>query len=384
VKGIEMKRKFIGGSTTTALLIAGVVVLFSLGHAQNKSDRHTWTWNNSDDGKKIEVSVQDKVEFNEDYSDVANIPYDGELRIYDSRGAHTFKLVVTGAPGGGLRRDYWVDGQAHTFDADARTWLRTVLLQATREGGLDAKNRVQRILRQRGTRGLIEEITYVKGDYVRRLYFEALLQTPGVSNQDLKAALRNASTTIAGDYERAQLLIQIAKPFLSNRELIADYFEATGRIGSDYEHGRVLAAVLNRDELSKELLTALAQSAAGIKSDYEKASFLIKSAENYQGDAGLRREWLNAVRTIGSDYEHHRTLSGALKPTEISTEALADLVTSAARMQSDYEKASFLIEALKHYRGDTRLRSAFLETAKTIGSEYERGRVQKQFDRADF
>jgi bla regulator protein blaR1 len=379
-----MTGKFIGGSTKTSWLLFGIIFLCSLVNGQDKSDRNTWTWNNSDGGKKIEVRVENKVEFNDDYSDVANIPYDGELRIYDSRGAHTFKLVVTGAPGGGLRRDYWADGQVRPFDAAARTWLREVLLQATREGGLDAKNRVGRILRQRGTRGLIDEIAFVKGDYVRRIYFEALLQSPGVSNQDLKAALGNASTSIHSDYERAQLLIQIAKPFLANRELVADYFEAAARIGSDYEHGRVLAAAFKREELSKELLTALARSAAGIKSDYEKASFLIKAAENYQGDSGLRREWLNAVRTIGSDYEHHRTLSGALKPNEISPEALADLVTSAARMQSDYEKASFLIEALKHYRSDPRLRSAFVETAKTIGSEYERGRVQKQFDRADF
>jgi len=379
-----MTRKFIGGSTKTALLLFGIIFLCSALLAQDKSNHSTWTWNNSDGGQKIEVRVENKVEFNDDYSDVANIPYDGELRIYDSRGAHTFKLVVTAAPNGGLRRDYRVDGQVRPFDAEGHAWLRNVLLQGAREGGLDAKNRVERILRQRGTRGLIDEISYVKGDYVRRIYFEALLLSPGVSNQDLKAALRNASTTIVGDYERAQLLVQIAKPFLANRELVADYFEAVGRIGSDYEHGRVLAAVFNRGELSKELLTAMARSAAVIKSDYEKASFLIKSAENYQGDAALRREWLNAVRTIGSDYEHHRTLTGALKPNEISTEALADLVTSAARMQSDYEKASFLIEALKHYRSDPRLRSAFVETAKTIGSEYERGRVQKQFDRADF
>jgi|ERR1051326_1742484 hypothetical protein len=379
-----MTRKFIGGSTTTVLLLLGVIALVSSLHAQDKTSRNTWTWNNSDDGKKIEVRVENKVEFNDDYSDVASIPGDGELRIYDSRSTHTFKLVVTAAPNGGLRRDYWVDGQVRSFDAQARAWLRGVLLQAAREGGLDAKNRVERILRQRGTRGLIDEIAYAKGDYVRRVYFEALLQSPGVSNQDLKAALKNASTTIVGDYERAQLLIQIAKPFLANRELLADYFETVNRIGSDYEHGRVLAEVFNRNDLGKEILTELAKSAAGIKSDYEKASFLIKAAESYQGDAGLRREWLNAVRTIGSDYEHHRTLSGALKPNEISTEALTDLVTSAARMQSDYEKASFLIEALKHYRSDPRLRSAFVETAKTIGSEYERGRVQKQFDRADF
>ena len=378
-----MKRKLIRTVVQVGLLMFGSVALLSLAHAQDKSDRSNWTWNNSDGAQKIEVKVENKVDFNEDYSDVAAIPYDGALRIYDSRGPRTMRLVITAAPNGQLRRDYWVDGQARAFDAPGQTWLRGVLLEAVRQG-LDAQNRVARILRQRGTRGLIEEIAYLKGDYPRRIYFEALLQTKDVSNQDLKTALRNASTSITGDYERAQLLIHIAGPILAKRELTADYFEAVGKIDGAYEHGRVLTAVLKRDELSKDILSRLAQSAAKIKTDYEKASFLIKGAENYQGDAALRAEWLNAVRTIGSDYEHHRALTGALQPNEISAEALADLVTSAARIQSDYEKATFLLEAMKHYRSDARLRTAFMETARTIGSEYERGRVQKSFDRANF
>jgi hypothetical protein len=383
MNGVDMKRKFIRTAGQVGLLMFGSVLLLSLSHAQEKSDRSNWVWNNSDGPTKIEFKVENRVEFNEDYSDVAAIPADGALRIYDSRGPHTMRLVITAAPNGELRRDYWVDGQARTFDAQARTWLRAVLLEAVRQG-LDAQNRVARILRQRGTRGLIEEIAFLKGDYPRRIYFEALLQTKDVSNQDLKTALRNASTSITSDYERAQLLIHIAGPILARRELTTDYFEAVSKIDSAYEHGRVLAAVLKGDGLSKEVLDHLARSAAAIKSDYEKASFLIKGAENYQGDAALRAEWLNAVRTIGSDYEHHRTLTSALKPNEISTEALADLVTSAARIQSDYEKASFLLEAMTHYRSDARLRTAFVETARTISSEYERGRVQKSFDRASF
>ncbi|HEX3144157.1 MAG TPA: hypothetical protein VHQ64_09305 [Pyrinomonadaceae bacterium] len=378
-----MKRKLIRTAVQVGLLMFGSVLLPAASHAQDKSDRSNWTWNNSDGSQKIEVKVENKVEFNEDYSDVAAVSNGGALRIYDSRGPSTIRLAITAAPNGELRHDYWVDGKSRAFDAQGRTWLRAVLLEAVRQG-LDAQNRVARILRQRGTRGLIEEIAYLKGDYPRRIYFEALLQIKDVSNQDLKTALRNASISITGDYERAQLLIHIAGAILAKRELTTDFFEAVGKIDSAYEHGRVLAAVLKGDELNKEILGQLAQSAVGIKSDYEKASFLIKGAENYQGDPTLRAAWLKAVRTIGSDYEHHRALTSALKPNEISAEALADLVSSAARIQSDYEKATFLLEAMKHYRSDARLRTAFVETARTISSEYERGRVQKSFDRANF
>ena len=380
----EMKQKLFRLIAVAATLTFGIVLLTPSLLSQERSGRSNWTWNNSDDGKQIKVNVEGKVEFNDDYSDVSAIAEDGALRIYDSRGPRTFRLVVTRGVDSQLRRDYSVNGQVRSFDADGRAWLRDVLLQAVRQGGLDARNRVQRILKQRGARGLMEEIAYLKGDYVRRIYFEELLKAPGLTNQDLKSALGNASNSIASDYERAEMLLQVARVFLAGKELGPDYFAAVAKIGSAYEHARVLAGALKQDNLGKDSLAAFAQSAAKIDSDYEKASLLIKAAEWYQGDPRLRAEWLSAVRTIGSDYEHHRALSGALKPNEISIDALAELVESAARISSDYEKASFLIEAMNHYRADERLKTAFVQAAKTIDSEYERGRVQKRFDKADF
>lgn len=379
-----MTQKQIKSVALTAIAILAVCLMAVPLRSQEKSERSTWTWNNSDDGRKIEVKVENRVEFNEDYSDVSAIPADGALRILDSRGARTFRLAITRDSAGELRRDYSVDGHSSSFDAAGQAWLRAVLLQAVREGGLDAHNRAQRILKQRGVRGLTEEITYLNGDYVRRIYFEELLQAPGVRSADLKTAIHNASNSIGSDYERAQMLLQVAAVFLNNKNLVPDYFEAISRFKSSYEHARVLSGALKRTDLSKDALIAIAQSAAAIESDYEKAGLLIKGAERYQGDLSSRMEWLHAVRTIGSDFEHHRALSGALKPNAISIEALSDLVRSAARMKSDYEKASFLIEAMSLYRGDAQLRAAFLETARTIGSEYERGRVQKRFEKADF
>ena len=379
-----MKRKLSSKVINVALLMCAAMLMTTPLRAQEKSGRNNWTWNNSDGDRKIEVKVENKVEFNDDYSDVAAIPDDGALRIHDSRGPRTFRLVIIRGSDGELRRDYSINGQSHSFDAEGREWLRAVLLQAAREGGLDGPHRAQGIVKQRGIRGLVEEITYVKGDYVRRIYFDVLLKAPGVSNQEIKAAVRNAANTIKSDYELAQLLITVSSVFLGRNELVPDYFAAALQIESAYEHARVLSAALARDDLSKETLVAIVQSAAKIDSDYEKANLLIKGADRYQASLSLRMEWLHAVRTIGSDYEHHRVLTGALKPNAISSEALSDLVQSAARMQSDYEKASFLIEAMNLYHSDARLRAAFMQTAKTIGSEYERGRVQKRFEKADF
>ena len=367
-----------------ALLLVALAILAFGQKRELTTTRGTWNWINADGDRKIEVRVENKVEFNDDYSDVASIPDDGEFKIYDSRGPHRIRLSITRGAAGELRRDYSVDGQTRTFDAEGRTWLRTVLLQAAREGGLDARNRVQRILKQRGTRGVAEEITYLKGDYVRRIYLEVFLQIPGVSTDELKTAMRNASQSIESDYERAQLLLQVSPVFLTKSELIPDYFAALNRITSDYERRRTLTGVLKRDQLGPDALAAAADSARAIRSDYEKAVFLIEATDRYHNDNRLRSGWFNAVNSIDSDYEHHRVLSAIIKIPNLDADTLVDVMNSAARIDSDYEKASFLIEAINKYQSDARLRTALINVAKTINSDYERGRVQKRLDRADF
>jgi len=347
-------------------------------------DKSTWNWISSDDGRKIEVRVENKVEFNDDYSDVSNIPGDGSLKIIDSRGPRTFRLQVTRGAAGELKREYSVDGQTREFDNEGRQWLRTVLLQAVREGGLDARNRVQRILKQRGARGLVEELTYIKGDYVRHIYFEAFLQVPGLSNDDLKSAIRKASQTIDSDYERARLLSQVARVFVSKDELVPEFFAALDRLSSDYERRRTLSDLLKKEQPTKSALSAMANSARLLSSDYEKAVFLIQAADRYHADDRLRADWFNALGSINSDYEHRRVLSSLLRVTNLNANALVDAMQSASRIQSDYEKASFLIEAINHYQPEARLRTALINVAKTINSDYERGRVQKRLDRIDF
>jgi hypothetical protein len=341
---------------------------------------NVWNWTNDDNGRKIEVKIENKVEFNNDYSDVSAIPSDGALKIVDTRDpASARRLVVTRGATGELQRDYTLNGSRHEFDAAAREWLRQTLLLAARQGGMDARNRVRRILARGGAKAVAEEITHVEGDYARRIYFDEFLKIDKLSDEERRAAITNASRSIKSDYERAQLLVDTAGVYLPQGTLAPAYFEALSRIGSDYEHRKVLSVAVKRTDLSREALSALAQSAAAIGSDYEKATFLSEAASRHQADERLRAAFFAATNSIGSDYEHRKVLNAALRSGELSREALIDLVQSAARMKSDYEKATFLVAAADRYQADERLRAAFIEAMGTIGSEYERGRVQTRF-----
>ena len=304
-----MTRKLFITSTWLALALCALAA--SAG-AQTHDDH--WMWRHDDDGRRLEVSVYGKVEFAEDYSDAASIPADSELRVVDTRTPSVARrYVVTRDGAGGLRRDYTVNQQVRPFDDEARAWLRGVLSQATRQGGLDARNRVRRILARGGVRALTEEIGQIKGDYARRIYYDELLRADGVREGDLRDAIGNASRGITSDYERAQLLIHAAPNYVGKASLHAAYFEALDRLGSDYERHRVLSAILKKHNPGRDALLRMAQSASKIGSDYEKASFLIEAAPSFQPDATLRAAFAQAMATIGSDYERGRVQSKLIK-----------------------------------------------------------------------
>lgn len=269
------------------------------------------TWVEIDNDIKVEIKIEGKVEMNDDYTDVADIPTDGTFTVEDNRGGTTRRYRVVRGAGGGLERSYSVGGSERALDAEGREWLRRVTLEAVRRGGLFARERARRILRERGARGLSEELTHVRGDYVRRVYFEELVASGQLDDSTLNEALN--SLRIGSDYERAQFLIRAADASLGRESVIPTYFAAVGKINSDYEHRRVLSAVVKRGGLGRDVLVAALRSAAGIESDYEKATFLIQVARLNPEDERVRAAFADAVRSINSDYERGRVEKAAAR-----------------------------------------------------------------------
>ena len=345
--------------------------------AQTRRDdtRTISTWEHSDDGLRMRVEIRGKAEFTEDYADIRDISEGGYVRIEEDRNGQSRRYEVRRDASGQLRRTYYVNGEARPLDQAGKTWLAKIVLNAVRQGGIDADKRVQLILRQHGVSGVLEEIKLISGDYGKRIYFQALIKNANLGATDLQNLLREAARQISSDYEQAQLLIGIAEILPGKEASLPAFFEATGTIKSDYEHKRVLTTLLKKINPTGELLVQIARSAASISSDYEKASVLKEVASVYLDDQALRSVFFQAVRTIKSDYEHRGVLSALLKSKQLNVEVLSLMLDSASGIASDYEKATFLLEASNAYTGDERLRSAFLKTVETIKSEYERGRV---------
>ncbi|HKP13611.1 MAG TPA: hypothetical protein VJZ91_15935 [Blastocatellia bacterium] len=339
------------------------------------SDDTTWKWHLVDDDSDVQVVIRGKVEFAEDYSDVTALaPGNSDLRVSERRGGVTRKFEATQS-GGGIKRDYWVNGESRPMDGEARAWLAGVLNKAVRQGGYDAPARVTRLLQRGGPAAVLAEISEVKGDYVKRLYLDELLKQGNLDAETARLALGQAAREISSDYEKAEILVKMAGSYLRDDRFREVYLEGVNTIHSDYERGRALKAVLKKESLNKDNLLFALKSVAAISSDYEKAELLVKTSNVFPLDEGLQKAYLDAVRTIGSDYEKGRAITALLDKDGTKPATLLFMAKSATEIRSDYERAQLLIRVANAGRDNEAVRNAVTEAARTIQSEYERGRV---------
>ena len=219
--------------------------------AQKKhDDSHTvMTWEHSDDGLKRRLEVRGKVEFTDDYADVKNVFEGGVLRIEEVTNGQSRRYEVRRDAGGQLTRAFFLNGQAREFDAAARTWVGEMVLNAVRQGGIDADKRVQTILSRRGVAGVLQGIEQINSDYARRRYYDALFKHGNLNAAAVADTLAHAALHIKSDYEQAQLLMAVAPALEGKDSATPAFFKAVDTIKSDYERGRVLSALLKNKQI---------------------------------------------------------------------------------------------------------------------------------------
>ena len=378
-------------------------------HQDSKDGSSNWTWNHSNNGLRVKVRINGKVEFNDDYTEIVSISNGGSLSILEERNGVTRKFEATHSTDGSIKRSYYVQDELRTLDSEGRAWLSRMLLDTVRQSGYDAKARVQRILTQRGANGVPEEISQIKSDYAKKIYFVELLSTGNLDANTAQRVIRQATREVSSDYEKAQILTKTGDLFLDNEAIRAAYLEGVNSISSDYEKSRVLQNLLKREDLSKATIeqiikasslissdyektrvlmkvaslgkneeaiyNALLEASKTVRSDYEKARLLLKAAEVSGNNEGARNAYLEGVRTISSDYEKGRVLQALLKQEGISKETLKRIIKVASSISSDHEAANLLIKIASLSSGDEAIRNALVEASKSISSEHDRGRV---------
>jgi len=334
--------------------MAGAVLAGQSGH-----EHYRWQngWNS------VEIELSGHIGFTDDDSDIKNVSSDGffelEQRAYG--GTKTFEVTPP-------RRVYSVNGSPKPFDADAKAWLAQVLPKYIRESAINAPERVQRILHQRGAAAVLDDIAKIESDGPRRTYLHELIRTGNLKPQDLREAMRQARK-ISSDGEKAAFLTDVA-PYFRTPATLEDYFYAVDTISSDGEHRRVLSSIVQNFGTDRDMMARSLRSARRINSDGEKAALLMEAARNTLNDEA-RQNFFRAMDSISSDGERRQVLSTMVRGGGQDRATLDRVLRSAAMISSDGEKSAILVDAAAYYKEDPALRRAFFDAVGTISSDGE-------------
>ena len=335
-------------------------------------NNHAVTWRTSEGLHVREMRVHGEVHFNDEETDVKSISADGLFSYEELFGFSGRRYQAAPGPSGQILRRYTVDGREKPFDADAQAWLRAALPDLLRDAGIDAPERVRRILKQGGATAVLAEIAKIHSDGTKHLYIRELVPIGNLNSEQFQSLLR-AVRGMGSDGEKAAVL-EFLGPY-TLKDNLRDYtFEAVKTINSDGEKHRVLTHFIVQDP-SRATLTLSARAAAGINSDGEKAAVLADLAPHLRGNSDLSHPFFRAAESINSDGERARVLMAVIASAGEQRDTLAEALRVAGSMNSDGEKARVLVHSDAYWKDDDLVRRAYFETARTINSDGEKARV---------
>ena len=332
-------------------------------------DDGVWVWSWSEDGNSLELTVKGEVQFADDYTSVKQMSPGSSLRLKEKRGGLNRRLEIASSAAG-MTFSYSVDGQTRPYDAEAKAWFSKVLTEAVTQTGLDAGPRAQRILKDAGVNGLLDEISRLKSDHVKHLYFQELMRSGRLDARSAPEVLKRASLEIKSDHYLAQVLLALPEQLQADEAVRSAYLEAAARVGSDHYRAQVISAGLKRGNPSKESLLMALHGAAGISSDHYKTQVLLEVAESSLADERIRLAYLEAAAAVQSD--HYKT-QALLKVAEGSLDGAAvrsSYLKAATSIGSDHYRSQALFAFLGKARISKEALLATLKAAESMSDHY--------------
>jgi hypothetical protein len=369
--GGPMKRRFRGRNLPMLL-----VLLLSVGCGRFDDDLMGEYQHRSSDGfRRLQVASTGQIEFTEDERDVLSISPGGHFVIQEKRGLTTRRLEIEAGPDGKLTRSYTYRGEPRAFDSQARAWFESLLQGLIRDGEYGAPARAQRILQRHGPMALLDEISRIKRNHVKRLYFEEVAKSVSLDFAVKQRIIRQASEEISSDREKAELFEKLATHFWNDPTVHESLIQSVNTIHSNGERARLVSHFLEKPDTSTKDLDSILSVIEQVSSDGEKSRLLQQAALRYGSGGPVRVAFFRALNTMHSNGERRETLSAFLRNSKLSREDLVEVLESVARLSSDGEKASLLVEMTKHYQEDVSLRAAFFKATDSVQSSGENRRV---------
>ena len=369
--------------------------------------KETTTISFSDDDHRFRATIDGKIAFNAEETDVASLSAGGKASFEETVAGVTQRIEVS-EKGGQIVRRYFVDGTERTWDSTAGVWLGKLILEVERSG-VGAEAREQRLFAAGGAKGVLDEIDHIPNDYARSRYMKLLLARGRLGSADLDRAVQLAGASRSdyerrqqlqaifqtqalgapqqitflhqamrfdSDYERAELLVEIAPTLVDRADVHQAWLDAALGVRSDYERRRTLTAMLDRPALDDTQLSAVIKASSTMGSDYERRELLVAAIRRAHDTEKLAPAYASAVQGIGSAYERREALLALIRSGKVGVVGANAILDAAVGIDSSYERREVLVELARVMPRDTGSVERYRKVSGSL-DEYDRREAER-------
>lgn len=371
--------------------------------SNNNGSRQEWSIQISGRGCKVELKSEGKIEFNDEFTDVASITPSGYFRLTVNRDGSRREYELDGR-GASLTRTYRADGAVRPFDAAVRSWLAGFLIDLDRETAVGVHIRLPKLLKQGGVDAVLKETALMTSDYARGRYYKALSASVKLSSAETIRVLNQAATLRTQDYYAAELLeavgAQVGDSASERAALLAlvdnmksDYYIAAGvnsvfttravnasdvdflmrimpRVESDYYKHAIVKRIVDSGRADGAERGALAQVLTTMKEDYYMSAVLSELMRSGGPNAAGRQAVIGAVTRIKSAYYASEAVRAVLRDAQLDESDLGRLVDVVRPIREDHYKSEALRAIARHARAGAKVRQAVADAAQGMSQHY--------------
>jgi len=357
------------------------------------------------EGKRcaIDFRMEGTVTFNEDFTDLVSLSQDGSFRLDVTAEGERRQLEIM--PGrDGLERTWRVNGREQPYDAAARAWFSSFLIELDRRTAVAVSQRLPMLLRKGGVSAVLSETEQMPSDHARGVYYSKLAAATRLTNADVVRVIDQAASLGTSDYYGAELLGSLgaragddadvrAAMLHMIQSMTSDYYRAESvrqaigsgrlearetdllidvvqRMESDYYKAEVLKQVLAAGRVDPAQRKRLAALARDIRADSYASEFVKALAGSGGAEPGEAGVLIEAAATIESDYYLSESIRAILAQSALSDADLLAIVKTIARTSSDYYRAEMLRAVLAHHAVTDPVRKAALDATGGMSSYY--------------
>lgn len=372
----DHKKPGVTAKTDTSLFCTGGITSNQNSVHQDGEER-TWTVKVEGRDCKVEMRVEGKVEFNDEFTDIASISRDGFFKLsVTDRG--TRRELEIRPSGGSLSRVYKLNGQQHEFDAEARAWFGEFLVALDRTTAVAVESRLPRLLNRGGVAAVLNETALMPSDYARNVYYTRLMELRRLTSEERVRLLDQAASLTHSDYYASELLKSVGRDGLAEPASRGAVLTMVRNMDSDYYRSEVMQSFMEAARPGATEMNVMLEVVGSMESDYYQAEVLKQAMESGDLDAPQRAQVARAASTMESGYYAAEVLKSLVARGTLTEAERAAFFEALDHMDDDYQKSEILGVLMRSGDPTQGQIEMILRATKAMDSDYYRSEVLGQ------